>query len=55
MTVDELLERISSVELSEWMALSELESQEHRLVTQRKIDPETAHRMVWETDADLED
>lgn len=30
MTVSELLQRISSAELSEWMALFELESEERR-------------------------
>ena len=56
MTVGELLERISSLELSEWMALADLEGKEHELVMVKKIDPEIAHRMVWDTDgAELED
>lgn len=55
MTVDEMLCRMSSLELSEWMAFKGLEHQEHDLVHLKKIDPEVAHQMVWATDgADLE-
>jgi|TARA_R110000765_G_scaffold261585_1_gene361584 hypothetical protein len=53
MTVDELLDRMSSMELTEWMALYTLESREHALVNEQKISPEIAHRMVWLTDVDL--
>ena len=44
---------MSSIELSEWMALYTLEAREHELVNEQKISPEIAHRMVWLTDADL--
>jgi|TARA_R110000765_G_scaffold155762_1_gene258641 hypothetical protein len=44
---------MSSIELSEWMALYTLEAREHELVNDQKISPEIAHRMVWLTDADL--
>lgn len=46
---------MSSLELTEWMALYALEAKEHDLVTTQKIDPDTAHRMIWQTDgADLD-
>lgn len=32
-----------------------LEAQEQELVTKHKVDPETAHHMVWETDDDALD
>lgn len=35
------------------MALAALEAKEQDLVVTHKVDPETAHRMVWDTDADL--
>lgn len=54
MTVGELLDRISSHELTEWMALHALEGKEHDLVTKQKVEPDTAYEMVWGTDADLE-
>tara|TARA_R110002020_G_scaffold237758_4_gene450125 strand:- start:6 stop:161 length:156 start_codon:yes stop_codon:yes gene_type:complete len=44
---------MTSIELSEWMALYALEAREHDLVEKKKVSPEIAHRMVWMTDADL--
>lgn len=41
---------MSSLELTEWMAFTGLEARESRLVHEQKIDPETAYRMVWESD-----
>ena len=55
MTVDELLERMSSQELTEWMALHALEGKEQELVTVHKVDPETAHTMIWGTSDDALD
>ena len=37
------------------MALVALEAKEQELVTKQKVDPETAHAMVWETDDDALD
>ena len=50
MTVEELLERISAEELSEWEAFYQLEGKEHELVRKHEVDPETAHHMIWQTD-----
>jgi hypothetical protein len=46
LTVDEFLERVSGVELTEWGALLAGEDRQRQLIADG-VDPELAARMVW--------